>query len=225
MATLKKSAYEIGAEHLFDGARSRRYSKNQLIHYQGDPLTHIYLVRRGHVKAYTILDSGDTRTILLLSPGDIFPIAFSTTLDWEKYQIKYFYQTLTDVELQLLDRETFRDLIDNDNQMMKNYLSYLTASNQAISNQLEVMKNKKAINKVELLLPYLVLKLGEEIKPHKFRLKIKLSHQEVADLSGVTRETTTTLVKQLEKKGVLEQSHGFWIINTSKTDAGPFEQF
>ena len=86
-----------------------------------------------------------------------------------------------------------------------------------------IMKNKKAINKVELLLPYLIAKLGDPIGPHKYKLHIRLSHQEVADLSGVTRETTTTLVKQLEKRGVIEQARGQWVIHTDKTEAGPFE--
>ena len=213
----------FGAEQLFKDARSRSYPKNQLIHYQGDPMSHVYMVREGHLKAYTILESGDTRTIFLLSPGDIFPIAFSVTLDWSNYHIKYFYQTLTDVKLDVIERDTFRELIDNDTKMSLAYLSYLTATNKAILNQLEVMKNKKAINKVELLLPYLIAKLGDPIGPHKYKLHIRLSHQEVADLSGVTRETTTTLVKQLEKRGVIEQARGQWVIHTDKTEAGPFE--
>ena len=67
-----------------------------------------------------------------------------------------------------------------------------------------------------MLLPYLVSKFGERIRPDAYRLKIKLSHQEIADLSGVTRETTTTLVKQLEKRGILEQLKGRLIIYTKK---------
>jgi len=43
-----------------------------------------------------------------------------------------------------------------------------------------------------------------------------MSHQEIADLSGVTRETTTTLIKELEHKGVIDQSHGKWIIHAKK---------
>jgi len=77
-----KSKYQREVEALFQKGRLRKYAKNQLIHYAGDSLTHFYLVKEGHLKAYTILDSGDTRTILLLSPGDIFPIAFSVTMDW-----------------------------------------------------------------------------------------------------------------------------------------------
>ncbi|MBI2008879.1 Crp/Fnr family transcriptional regulator [Candidatus Saccharibacteria bacterium] len=210
------STYQARIEKLFAKASTKKYPKNQLIYYEGDELTHFYLIKEGYVKAYTILDSGDTRTIFLLGPGDIFPIAFSVSLDWHNYKVKYFYQSLTDVTMRVLSRDTFKEIIEASTESMKVYLAYVSATNEAIMKQLEVMKSKKAINKVVMLLPYFISKFGERIRPNAYRLKIKLSHQEIADLSGVTRETTTTLVKQLEKRGILEQIKGRLIIYTKK---------
>jgi CRP/FNR family transcriptional regulator len=211
-----ENKYIDGIDTLFKDGRLKVYPRNQLIHYGGDPLTYIYLVREGYIKAYTILDSGDTRTILILGPGDIFPLAFSSTFDWESYKIQYFYQTLSEVKVQVLPSQEMRQHIDDDQKMMSTYMTYLAASNEAIMTQLEVMKNKKAIDKVAMLLPYLISKAGKELKPGVFKLELKLSHQELADLSGVTRETTTTLIKQLEKEGVIDQSHNHWQINLKK---------
>ncbi len=213
------SNYIRRIEKLFSDARPKDYPKNQLIHYEGDPLSNIYLIQTGYVKAYTILDSGDTRTILILGPNDVFPLSFSESLDWENYQIRYFYQSLSDTKLLSLPIIDLKQHIDNDKAMMSTYMSYLAASNQAIMNQLEVMKNKKAIDKVGLLLPYLISKAGKKVKPGVYQLQIKLSHQEIADLSGVTRETTTTLIKELEKADIIDQHHGKWLINTKKLEA------
>jgi len=212
------SNYSKHIEKLFKAARPKLYPKNQLIHYEGDLLTHIYLVESGYIKAYTILDSGDTRTILILGPGDIFPLSFSESMDWEDYQIRYFYQSLTDIKLLSLPIMEMKQQVDGDKEMMNTYMNYLAASNQAIMNQLEVMKNKKAIDKVGLLLPYLISKAGKKVKPGVYRLELKLSHQEIADLSGVTRETTTTLIKELEKTGIIDQHHGNWLINTKRLE-------
>jgi len=211
------SKYQDAINSLFTDARLKAFPKNQIISYQGDRLNEIYLIKEGYVKAYTILDTGDNRTLFLLGPGDIFPIAFSLTLNWDKYRLRYFYQSLTDAKIQILDHQTFKKSIDEDPAKASVYLSYTSASNEAIMNQLEVMKNKKAINKVEMLLPYLISKLGEPIGHDRYRLRLRLSHQEVADLSGVTRETTTTLIKQLEKEGRLQQKRNTWII-THKPD-------
>jgi CRP-like cAMP-binding protein len=210
----RQSVYSSRVDKLFEAGRIRQYPKNQLIHYEGDPLTSIYLIKKGFIKAYTILDSGDTRTMMILSVGDIFPLAFSQSMDWENYQVRYFYQTLSEAELSSLPSEVLKTNIEHDINLMNTYMSYLASSNEAIMRQLEVMKNKKAIDKVGLLLPYLISKAGRQIKPGIYQLELKLSHQEIADLSGVTRETTTTLIKQLETEGIIDQSHARWRINT-----------
>jgi CRP/FNR family cyclic AMP-dependent transcriptional regulator len=212
-STTRQSNYTRRIDQLFEDGRVKIYPKNQLIHYEGDPLTHIYLIRRGFVKAYTILDSGDTRTMMLLAKDDIFPLAFSSSMDWDNYKIRYFYQSLSETELMVLPSRVLQNNIENDIELMNTYMSYLSASNEAIMNQLEVMKNKKAIDKVGMLLPYLISKSGREVKPGIFQLELKLSHQEIADLSGVTRETTTTLIKQLEKEGIIDQSQSRWRVN------------
>jgi CRP-like cAMP-binding protein len=218
VVVVTKSKYQSGIDRLFVDSRVKKYPKNQLIHYEGDPLTYIYLIKSGFIKAYTILDSGDTRTMLILAAGDIFPLAFSSSMDWENYKIRYFYQSLADTELLVLPAEVLREHIDNDQEMMSTYMSYLSASNEAIMNQLEVMKNKKAIDKVGMLLPYLISKSGKKIRPDVYQLELKMSHQEIADLSGVTRETTTTLIKQLEIEGIIDQKHGKWRVNLKNMD-------
>jgi CRP-like cAMP-binding protein len=213
------SNYLKGIVKLFSDGRPKRYPKNQLIHYAGDPLTNIYMVEDGFIKAYTILDSGDTRTILLLGPGDIFPLSFASSLDWANYEIKYFYQTLVDTQVISLPVDVLRQHIGTETEAMTTYMNYMAASNEAIMTQLEVMKNKKAIDKVAMLLPYLISKAGKKIKPDVYQMQLKLSHQEIADLSGVTRETTTTLIKELEKEGVIDQRKGKWQINTKNLRA------
>lgn len=207
------SEYTKEIAELFADGRPKNYAKNQLIHYQGDPLNQIYLVKSGFIKAYTILESGDTRTILILAAGDIFPLAFASTMNWGDYKVHYFYQSLVETELIALPSATMMNHLRSDGTAMNTYMAYLAASNEAILNQLEVMKNKKAIDKVCMLLPYLISKSGKKIKPDIYELQLKLSHQELADLSGVTRETTTTLVKQLEKQGIIDQKHDKWRVN------------
>ena len=212
----KESIYITGIKKIFKNARSRKYPKNQIIFYAGDPLTNVNFINKGYIKAYTILDSGDTRTILILGPGDIFPIAFSTSLDWEGYELHYFYQTLTDVELSAVDNNEFRRMITHEPEILKAYMNYTMATNGAILNQLEVMKSNNAIQRIVMLLPYLVGKMGKRLKPNTYQLRVRLSHQEMADLSGVTRETTTALVKKLEKEGTIKQQKSGWIIKTDE---------
>lgn len=208
--------YILGIKRLFKESRVKKYPKNQIVFYQGDPITNICLIASGYVKAYTILDSGDTRTLFILGPGDIFPIAFSVNLQWDKYNVRYFYQSLTDIEISMVESSIFKKNVESDQAMMNAYLTYMAATNEAIVHQLEMMKTKGAMNKVAFLLPYLANKLGKPLGPDTYQLMIKLSHQEIADLTGLTRETTTQQVKKLEKEGAIDQKNGNWIIKVTE---------
>src|SRR5437588_239642 len=127
MAVIKGS-YKDRVKKLFEGARDRTYPKNQLIQYQGDSLTHVYLIISGYVKVYTILDSGDMRTLVILGPGDIFPLGFSMGFDWENYSVMYFYQSLTDAKLKIMESAQLKRLILSDPQVMNLYLEYIAST-------------------------------------------------------------------------------------------------
>lgn len=210
------SPYEKSIRKLFENAAGRKYPKNQLIFYQGDPLSSICLIKSGYIKAYTILDSGDMRTLFLLGPGDVFPIAFSIDLNWDTYSLRYFYQALADVELLTIPKDHFKNAVESQPDITLIYLAYMAATNEAIITQLEMLKTKGAINKVAHLLPYLVKKLGAPIDSRRYKLLIKVSHQEIADLTGLTRETATQQIKKLENDGVISQKKGTWVIKLSK---------
>ncbi len=203
---------------LFKSAPERRYAREQIIFYQGDPLTYICHIQKGFLKVYTILDSGEKRTLLILTKGDIFPIDFSLSLETEAPALKYFYESLTEVEAQFLERAKLLDTIQSNHETINLFLAYMAVSNQAITQQLEIMKNKNAINKVANLLPYLIEKAGEPLpkQPDAVKIKLRITHQGIADLAGLTRETATMQVKKLENRGVLRQQRGHWLIYTDR---------
>src|SRR5438067_585417 len=122
-------AYHARMEKLFEASRVKAYPKNQLIQYQGDSLTHVYLIIAGYVKVYTILDSGDMRTLLIMGPGDIFPMDFSSNLEWGNYEVKYFYQSLTDTKLKVLESKLLKNKIRSSDEVKNLYLEYVAGTN------------------------------------------------------------------------------------------------
>jgi CRP-like cAMP-binding protein len=51
MSSLAKSNYENNIEVMFRRGREKTFPKNQIVCYQGDPLTSIHLVKKGFLKA------------------------------------------------------------------------------------------------------------------------------------------------------------------------------
>jgi CRP/FNR family transcriptional regulator len=185
----------------FNDARLKKITKGQIIHYQGDAVTEILYLQKGYVKAYIILDSGETRTMFLLSENDIFPVSFSLAANWSGESIKYFYEAMSNVETRLLSPAELKRRTDNNPHLTTAILSYMAYANESVIELLESTKSKSATDKVEAALRYIVRKLSTDRRGSTYELGLRLSHQEIADLCGLTRETVSVALKSLEKNG------------------------
>src|SRR5687768_6306054 len=76
---------------------ARHYRRNQIILHQDDPLTFMYYLKKGYVKAYSILESGDELTVFILGPSDVFPRPSSIDTVKDGYRLRHYYETLSDV--------------------------------------------------------------------------------------------------------------------------------
>lgn len=57
---------------LLDAARHRSYDAGQIIYLAGDPVTHVFLLERGWVKASRMTRAGREQGLLFLRPVDVF---------------------------------------------------------------------------------------------------------------------------------------------------------
>ncbi len=200
---------EIG--DLFHTAPSRQYRKGQIILHKGDILTNVFYIKKGYVKKYDILDSGDQRTSIILRPTDAFPM---TTFLYRQHRgIKGYYEALTDVDLRYLDKEKLTDMLDSQPEAVRALLEWFVGGFRRLTGRLEALENKKANQKVASMMPYLIESAGKKLPNGDYQLKLKLTHQEIADLTGLTRETTALEIKRLERAGLLQQKRSYYVIS------------
>ena len=208
------SGHSKSVSYLGDLFRSghRAYKKKQIILHQDDVLSFIYSIKTGYVKVYTILSSGNSRTLFLLGPNDIFPSASSLLSSDKGHHLKHYYEALTDITVNYMNYDDFFESLHSDGQAMQLLLNYLNESNAMLTKRLEAAETKSALDRVANILPYLAEKCGRLVDKGTYRLMPALVHQEIADLAGVTRETASVQIKQLETEGAIKQQKGRWLI-------------
>ena len=194
----------------------RPYRRNQIILHQDDPLTFMYYLAKGYVKAYSILETGDERTVFILGPGDLFPRPSSIDTFKEGHRLRHYYETLSDVEAGYHNSDEFFEATETNPRLQKLLMEHVIATNRELTEHLEALKTKNAIDKVAHVLPYLVNKCGTARSIETFEIEPKITHQEIADLAGVSRETASVQIKQLEQEGVLSQERNTWTIHMAK---------
>lgn len=208
----KSPAKFLTLADVFADSPTRTYGPGQLILHAGDPLNNTYYIAKGYTKVYDIIDNGESRIVLINGPGDIFPVA--TLLSRANQKTLFYHETFTHVSLKVMKRNKFDELIAQEPAATRILLRYFSRAQQKMLQRLQGAGNRMASGKVAKIFPYLIEQCGHQVDMDRFAI-LKVTHQDIADLTGLTRETVSTQIKALEKKGLLEQRKGYYLIDKS----------
>jgi CRP/FNR family cyclic AMP-dependent transcriptional regulator len=200
---VKKLTVETIKE-LFPRAGARHYGKNQIICYQGDKPQHIFFVLKGHIKYYDIDDNGNEKILHIIGPQNIFPMLYAFGVSDE---IGNFYSTVDAVEVITVPLDEFHKVI-NTNIEFSNSLTrwFLTEIEQLV---LRINSFEKTDSKLKIMhaLKYLAINYGHKEKDWS-QVDFAATQQFLADFTGLTRETVSNAMNELEKDGVVRTSTG-----------------
>ena len=194
------------------GTASRRYGKSSIIVYQGEIPRDGFLVKKGVVRVYQIGANGESRTITFATEGDLFPVAW---LAGHNSAAMYYYEAFEDTDLVLLTRETWNTALKSP-KTAQAFSDYMVQNYQSSLVRIAALEQAKARDKIAYTIFYLLLRHSREIMPGIHRLELKLKHQDIADLVGLTRETTAIEVHALQKSKVLSYQNQRYLIKKEK---------
>jgi CRP-like cAMP-binding protein len=180
---------------LFNGLPYRHFPAKHMIIYQGDKADRIYYIISGYVRMYNITQKGNERTMAILGPGESLPLIQSETT-------QNFYDALTEVEAAYGTYEEIVNRFLADKAYMEVARDASVQIMQRVFDQMEILSNDSAAEKVELALKFLAKYYGEEHSGYR-RIKFKVTHQELANLVNLTRETVSQTINKLEKKKLI----------------------
>jgi CRP-like cAMP-binding protein len=92
-------------------------------------------------------------------------------------------------------------------------LDYFVTNYTSILMRVTALEQSRARDKIILTLYYLLFRYGKQTKPGKFTINLALTHNVIASLVGLTRETTTTELSKLKKQKVVQYSHHTYTID------------
>lgn len=154
---------------------------------QGDILPpsaeNLWRIESGFVRTLTWNDEGDLITLGVWGSGDVVGRPLS--------QIKPFQmECLTAVEVQALSlsHSNLQDAMSFQVRCMEEFLS--------------IIGYKRAPQRLLKFLQWLAQRFGRDVDQGRL-LDLRLTHQLLADITGITRVTATRLLKQFEQEGRL----------------------
>lgn len=187
-------------------ATTKLYTRGQLIFQEGGDADCFIAVVRGRVKVFRALDSGREMILAILGPGD--PVGIVAVFREIPYPASAAALEDT-VCLQLPRRELWGLL--GEPSFVRGMLAGMSVRMMELTSRLASLSGLR----VEVRLARLLAKLAAEIgvpRDDGILIPVRLTRQELADLTGTTIETCIRIMSRWAKSGVVEtRDDGFWL--------------
>ena len=192
---------------------TRRYAANEIILHQAEIPDAAYVVRSGIVKAYNISASGDEKPISFELKLDILASAW---VFGKADSNLFFYEAYTDTVVHMIPHDELIAAIEADKEILIYLMNRFIRSNAAKSLRLHALEYSKATDKVLHMLFYLCQAYGEDAPDGTCVIGLPLTQQSLANLLGLTRETTGMELLKLKKVGLITFSRQRYRVQKSK---------
>ncbi len=180
---------------------TRSYRKGEIIIFQGEAPRSTFVIRSGVVKAYNLSIHGDEKPMGFLGTRDSFP---GTWIYDKVPSAIYYYEAFThDSVVYLVPRDDYVAFIRSNPAMALAELDRYVEGQLGLSMQLNALQHSRANEKLMYTLHYLSIAHGKPISDKKREIEFHLTHQDFANLTGLTRETAATELNKLKHLKVI----------------------
>jgi CRP/FNR family transcriptional regulator len=185
-----------------------KFKKKETILRAGDNPQGVYYLAKGYLRMYMITGEGNELTLNIFKPGSFFPLSWAIT----KIPNSYFYESITECEILKVTSEDFQEFIKDDPEVMEEIIRILLLGLNGTLMRLQYMILGNSGQKVCNIFLLLGKRFGDAKNKHIY-IKFPITHQEIANLSGLTRETVSIEIKKLENEKLISRRKRDYVIN------------
>lgn len=181
----------------FSNYRRLAYKKGQALLRADDTPSAVFYLVKGYVRMFSISESGQELTLMIIKPGDAFPIRWAVT--GERH--RYYFEAITPVEVFKAPIDSFSEFIHSNSEVLYYLLNNILIRLGGLLERMEYLNFGNAYQKVASILVICAERFG--VKNGKsIVIRVPLTHSDISNLIGLTRETTSVELKKLERRGL-----------------------
>src|SRR5215831_9197470 len=173
--------------------------RRQVVYLPGDPGAAVYFVNGGRVKISKVTRDGKELTLAYRGPGEIF----GELVLLEGGPREEMAEAMENAMITELTRDEFEKLVQANGMLGYRLTKAMLSRRREVENKVEQLLFKD----VNAKLAELLLRLGNEYGVQSGRgtlVALKITHQEMANLIGSTRETVSLTLSMFKKKGLIQ---------------------
>ncbi len=193
----------VRRDALLRGARRVRLARNEAAYLPGDPADTVYFVRSGRVKLVRTSRSGAEAIVGIRTAGDVF--GELSGLDEGRRATSAV--AIEPVEADALAARAFGAALEGDAALARAFARGVARRLAAAEHELAELMGKSVPGRLVDALGRLAAEHGVAEAGGTIRIGLNLTHKDLADLIGTSRETLTKELSVLADVGLLRVAH------------------
>jgi CRP/FNR family transcriptional regulator len=187
------------------------YPPDAVLFVEGQMPRGIFMLCKGSVKLSINSPGGRTMIVKLAEPGEV--LGMSATISGKPYEVTA--ETIDPCQVNFVKRDDFLRFLKDDVEVCFRVAEQLGEKYHNACREVRSLGlSHSAAEKLATLLLEWSAKNGEAVKPEP-RLKIRLTHEEIAQMIGTSRETVTRLFADMKKQQIVEAKGSTLVIRNA----------
>ena len=206
---MNKSHTTLKILDFFSRYKKLDYKKGDTLIHGGDEPQGIYYLVKGYVKMFFITPDGKELTLNIFKPSSYFPMIWAIA----DIPNSYYYTAITDIEvIRAPKSDVLTKLVKNDQEVLFELTRRIMVGMGGLLTRIQYLLTADAQQRVLSVMIMLTKRFGER-KKAKIFIDVPFTHQEIANLAGLTRETTSLELKKLNNRKLVYRKGRIWVIN------------
>lgn len=181
--------------------------------------TQLHLIKRGYIKRYLITSDGSKGIQVIFGPGDIFPLTpvYKTLYSFDVYSgpEQYYYEAMTVIDVRFLSQRALEEAVESNPLIYKDLFYAAGLRLNSYIHRLESMSLRIAKKKVAHQLAFLADTFGRKTADG-IVITAPLTHQNLADILNLARETVTHSLVRLDEKKLIKNNKQITVFDIEK---------
>lgn len=174
------------------------FKKDEFIYFPEEKATHIYMIASGRVRIGHYLEDGKEVVTAILGTGEIFGELALAGED----QRKDFAQAMDNVSICPLSIDDLKELMKEDKELSFKLLKLVGLRLMKLERKLELLVFKDARTRIIEFLKDSASWKGKKVG-FETMIPTKLTHKDIAALTGTSRQTVTTILNELKDQNLI----------------------
>ncbi len=175
------------------------YRKGDSVFQPGSPGDNVYILTGGRIKIFALSPAGRAVILWFCFPGEIFGLAEMARAGRREVAS----EACADSEALVIPQQKFKEFLKRDGEAAMLVVDLLSCRLRGLADMLLNLTSDDVTTRLVKLLIRLSARYGKSISQAETLLDISLTHQEIADMIGTTRQSVSTVLNALKRQGLL----------------------